>query len=353
MQNTDQKWRSFLSHLGSYVIIIGMLAGINLVTSSDSLWFLWPALGWGVGLAFHLWGLILGAMPNLSRKWRSFASHFGSYAIIISMLAIINLMTDHNSLWFLFPALGWGVGLVFHLLGALTGRDQPEEADQEGKDRQPDEAPTERQASAPKPATADQRARTPARPVQHPLAPKGKAHTAGVWNHLDKAVAYQNQIDSLIKTSTDANTRARLQELAVQVDEWVKAIEDLTRRIDNFQQDSLIRQDLESVPQAISDLTARLEQETDPTIHSQLERTLANRKNQHAALQRLENIIKHAELQLEGTLSALGTTYSQVLTGQSTDHVADYSRLSSEVDEEVRALQDRLEALEEVKLGRV
>jgi hypothetical protein len=33
--------------------------------------------------------------------------------------------------------------------------------------------------------------------------------------------------------------------------------------------------------------------------------------------------------------------------------VADYSRLSAEVDEEVRLLQDRLEALEEVKLGRM
>jgi hypothetical protein len=31
--------------------------------------------------------------------------------------------------------------------------------------------------------------------------------------------------------------------------------------------------------------------------------------------------------------------------------VADYSRLSTEVDEEVRLLQDQLEALREVKLG--
>ncbi len=361
MQNADQKWRGFLSHLGSYVIVIGALAGINLVTSSDSLWFLWPALGWGVGLAFHLWGLILGAMPNLSRKWRSFASHFGSYAIIISMLAIINVITGTDTLWFLFPALGWGIGLAFHLLGALTGRDKAEEdtleredrRQQRRQDRHPDEARPENQASAPEAAAAEQRSRTPARPTPYPLVTKGKSHTSAVWSHLDKAVAYQSQIDSLIQTSADANTRARLQELAQQVNEWVKAIEELAGRIDNFQQDSLIRQDLESVPQAISDLTARLDQESDPTIRGQLERTLANRKNQWAALQRLEHIIKHAELQLEGTLSALGTIYSQVLTGQSTDHVADYSRLSSEVDEEVRALQDRLEALEEVKLGRV
>ena len=50
-------------------------------------------------------------------------------------------------------------------------------------------------------------------------------------------------------------------------------------------------------------------------------------------------------------LSALGTIYSQLLTSQSTDHVADYSRLSAEADEEVRTLQDHLEALEEVKPG--
>jgi hypothetical protein len=40
-----------------------------------------------------------------------------------------------------------------------------------------------------------------------------------------------------------------------------------------------------------------------------------------------------------------------MLISQSTDHVADYSRLSAEVDEEVRTLQDHLEALEEVRLG--
>jgi hypothetical protein len=64
-------------------------------------------------------------------------------------------------------------------------------------------------------------------------------------------------------------------------------------------------------------------------------------------------MMKRAEIQIESTLSSLGTIYSQLLTGQSTDHVADYSRLSSEVDEEVRLLQDRLEALEEVKLSRM
>ena len=47
----------------------------------------------------------------------------------------------------------------------------------------------------------------------------------------------------------------------------------------------------------------------------------------------------------------LGTIYSQLLAERSTDQVADYSRLSGEVDEATRHLQDQLEALREVKLG--
>ena len=43
--------------------------------------------------------------------------------------------------------------------------------------------------------------------------------------------------------------------------------------------------------------------------------------------------------------------YSQILTGQSREHVADYRRLLTEIDEEVHTLQDHLQALDEVKFA--
>lgn len=43
----------FFKHVLAYVIVIGGLASINLLTSSSYLWFLWPAFGWGVGLLIH------------------------------------------------------------------------------------------------------------------------------------------------------------------------------------------------------------------------------------------------------------------------------------------------------------
>jgi hypothetical protein len=175
--------------------------------------------------------------------------------------------------------------------------------------------------------------------------------TARARAYLEQALAYKKQIDQAVKTASRQSQAVHLQQLAAQIDTWTEAIQDLVQRITNLQQDKLIRRDMKTVPEAIADLEARLKREPDAAIRAQLQRTLVNRRKQLASLEQLQNTIRRAEIQIESTLSLLGTIYSQILTGQSTSHVADYSRFSSEVDEEVRLLQDQLEALREVKLG--
>lgn len=200
------------------------------------------------------------------------------------------------------------------------------------------------------PTSGQQEAKS--RPTPKSSATEESRTTSKIQAHLDKARAYQKQINELIESTPDRN-RARRQELATQVSEWIKAIEDLSKQVGNFQQNTLIHQDLDSVPQAIEELKIRLANENNETTREELERTLANRKNQLAALKQLQDTINRAEIKIESTLSALGTIYSQLLTAQSTNQVADYSRLSTEVDEEVRTLQDHLDALREVKLGNI
>lgn len=45
--------RDFTDHLAAYVIINLFLVFINLWTSPEQIWFVWPLAGWGIGLAFH------------------------------------------------------------------------------------------------------------------------------------------------------------------------------------------------------------------------------------------------------------------------------------------------------------
>ena len=44
---------AFRSHLMAYVIVNAGLVMINLITSDDYFWAIWPMLGWGIGLAAH------------------------------------------------------------------------------------------------------------------------------------------------------------------------------------------------------------------------------------------------------------------------------------------------------------
>jgi chromosome segregation ATPase len=167
--------------------------------------------------------------------------------------------------------------------------------------------------------------------------------------YLAQAQLYQAQIQQVLKATSNKRHDAHQQQLATQVNICTRAIHDLAQRIASLHQDTLIYQDMAVVPKAIEDLEAQLADETDATIRTQLERTLSNRRNQLTSLELLQRTIKQAEIQIENTLSLLGTIYSQILTSQSTSHVADYGRLSAGVNEEVARLQDQLEALQEVK----
>lgn len=52
-QKRVKEIKGFYSNLFSYVIVITFLAILNLITSPKHLWFYWPMLGWGIGIAAH------------------------------------------------------------------------------------------------------------------------------------------------------------------------------------------------------------------------------------------------------------------------------------------------------------
>jgi len=43
----------FYLHLTIYVVVNIVLVIVNLRTSPEYLWFIWPLLGWGIGVFFH------------------------------------------------------------------------------------------------------------------------------------------------------------------------------------------------------------------------------------------------------------------------------------------------------------
>lgn len=60
--------KGFYGNLGAYILVIIFLVVVNLMTSPEHLWFIYPALGWGIGILFH--GLsVFNYMPFLGSNW--------------------------------------------------------------------------------------------------------------------------------------------------------------------------------------------------------------------------------------------------------------------------------------------
>ncbi|MDM8519557.1 hypothetical protein QUF64_05870 [Anaerolineales bacterium HSG6] len=172
----------------------------------------------------------------------------------------------------------------------------------------------------------------------------------GLRQQLQQARGYQQQLEAMLKDGASTQS-SHLETLPDQISHWTESIKLLAEQITRLKDDDLIRQDLKQVPKAITDLEKRIKKESDPVIKQQLQRTLDNRHTQQQALQALQSNIKRAEIQIESTISQMGTLYSQILTGQSSNQVADYSRLAADVDEEVTRLQEHLETLQDVRFG--
>ena len=60
--------KGFYGNLIAYVVVnIGLMV-LNLLTSPNHLWFFWPMLGWGIGVVFH--GLkVFNYSPFFNKEW--------------------------------------------------------------------------------------------------------------------------------------------------------------------------------------------------------------------------------------------------------------------------------------------
>ena len=55
-------------HLIVYVVVNLILFSINMIASPTGLWFFWPLMGWGIGLALHVFS-VFGIGRWLNAGW--------------------------------------------------------------------------------------------------------------------------------------------------------------------------------------------------------------------------------------------------------------------------------------------
>ncbi|HEX9115861.1 MAG TPA: hypothetical protein VGA61_07315 [Anaerolineae bacterium] len=166
---------------------------------------------------------------------------------------------------------------------------------------------------------------------------------------LAEAEQYRQRIQTVIDQQPKGVLRDRVAETTGQVYDWIANMVKLARRIDAYRGDQIIQRDLKNVPAEITELQKRISLERDARVKDQMNATLVARQQFKENLDELDGRMERADLQLDHSLAALGTVYSQTLLVGSRDVDSDQAeRLRGDIRNEVLALQDLVESLNEV-----
>ncbi len=167
---------------------------------------------------------------------------------------------------------------------------------------------------------------------------------------IEEAFDYRRRIEEAIRDQDDGLLKDELMQTAVQIDEWLAHIYRLARHIDRYNQDrDVLLRDSKRTNVRIQELDQKLQTEDNPAVRQQIMDTRDSLLRQRATLEKLEDTIQRAELQLENSHTHLGTIYSQtMLVGVKDIDSGSARRLRQEISDEVDELQDVLLAMDEV-----
>jgi hypothetical protein len=166
---------------------------------------------------------------------------------------------------------------------------------------------------------------------------------------VETALEYQRRIEVQVRRQDRALLRDRLDETANQITQWIGNMYALALRLDAYRRDDLLEQQRKSLPAELQSLTDQRKRTTNPTTQAQLDAVIDSKGKQWATLRELDDRLKGAELQMEESLTALATVYSQVqLVDAQSVESGRAERLQADIRDQVARLGDLVESINQV-----
>ena len=176
-----------------------------------------------------------------------------------------------------------------------------------------------------------------------------KLRSADLRQKLAKMYEYRTLIVKEIKREDNPVLDDYLFNVARGIESWISHVYHLAQGLDTYRRDPVIARDMETVPKELEKFERLLANEQKEPVRAELEKTIAAKQAQWDTLRNLQDTMSKAQLQLENTLSAVGTVYTQVVLLGSKDinsHRA--QRLQADIAEQVRALEDICTTVDEI-----
>jgi len=178
----------------------------------------------------------------------------------------------------------------------------------------------------------------------------GIIKTPKLRDAVERALYYRKRIEATIRKSEKGILREHLESSTAGIADWIAQIFRLAQRLDDFESDEILKRDAAGTPRELRELRERVAREDDDAVREQAKRALESKRAQADNLTKLTNTMEQAELQLDATLTALGTVYSQLMLIRSKDDIEDSraQRLRGDIADQIAKLNELQGAMDEV-----
>lgn len=103
-------------HIVLYIIVNILLFLVNYIFTPEIFWFPFPCFSWLIGVNMHILTYILYARGIYPMAKRVLIYHLVTYISVMTFLLIVNFLTFPEFYWVIFPAIFWGIAVVFNYI---------------------------------------------------------------------------------------------------------------------------------------------------------------------------------------------------------------------------------------------
>jgi hypothetical protein len=166
---------------------------------------------------------------------------------------------------------------------------------------------------------------------------------------VENGLEYQRRIEMQVRRQRAGLIQDRLEDTANQISDWLSNIYQLALRLDAYRADDLLARERAALPKELEQLAAQRKLESNARVHEQLDEVIAGKGKHWQTLRELDARMQQAALQMEQSLTALATIYSQVqlIDAQGVDS-GRAERLQADIREQVDRLNDLVSSINEV-----
>ncbi len=166
---------------------------------------------------------------------------------------------------------------------------------------------------------------------------------------VESALEYQRRIETQIRQQNSGLIRDRLEDTAGQITAWLSNIHQIALRLDTYRRDDLLDRERSALPKEIDQLMAQRRTESNAKVQEQLDQVIAGKRSHWQSMRALDARMKEASLQLDQSVTALATIYSQVqLIDAQSIGSGRAERLQADIQEQVARLNDLVSSINDV-----